>query len=131
MLSTKTKLLLIGGALAAAFGAGWYVQGLRWDAGIAERESAASAASEQRAETITANVITSLRIINTITQANADEKQKTRQRSETRIVYIRQALVSDVCATRPVPVDAVNRLREHADRIRAGTGSVDPGGVAD
>lgn len=114
-------------ALAAGIAIGWYVQGLRWDADIAEQNSATSAANEQRAETITANVINSIRIINSITQANADARQQIQQKAETHIVYIRQALAGDHCATQPVPVDAVNRLREHANRIRAGASSADPG----
>ncbi|MFJ5437872.1 hypothetical protein ACIPT2_08380 [Pectobacterium brasiliense] len=38
MLTTKMKALLLCGGLAAAFGAGWYVQGLRWDTDIAQRD---------------------------------------------------------------------------------------------
>ncbi|MBT9429431.1 MULTISPECIES: hypothetical protein [Symbiopectobacterium] len=38
MLIAKMKVLLLGGALAAAFSAGWYVQGLRWDTDVAQRD---------------------------------------------------------------------------------------------
>ncbi|WP_170116071.1 DUF2570 domain-containing protein [Brenneria roseae] len=118
-------------ALVVGIGIGWYITGLRWNADVSNRDSAASAANEQRAETITANVITSLRIINTITQANADAKQQIEQKSTERIVYIRQALSADDCAARPVPGDVVNRLREHADRIRSGASSADTSRTSD
>ncbi|WP_211005821.1 DUF2570 domain-containing protein, partial [Pectobacterium versatile] len=115
---------LIG--LVAGIAIGWYVQGLRWDADAAERDSNVSVANKQRAETITSNVITSMRIINTITRANADAKQQIQNESETRIVYIRQSLSGERCAANPVPADVVNGLREHADRIRSGSGSANP-----
>lgn len=118
-------------ALLAGIAIGWYVQGLRWDADIVEMDRQTSAANEQRAEAVTANVISSMRILNIITQVNADAKQQIQQKAETRIVYIRQALSGDNCATQPVPVDAVNRLREHADRIRSSSDSTDSDRVAD
>ncbi|GKX39558.1 hypothetical protein [Pectobacterium carotovorum] len=121
---SDVKSLLIG--LVAGIAIGWYVQGLRWDADAAERDSNVSVANEQRAETITSNVITSMRIINTITRANADAKQQIQNESETRIVYIRQSLSGERCAANPVPADVVNGLREHADRIRSGSGSANP-----
>ncbi|WP_181002440.1 hypothetical protein [Pectobacterium odoriferum] len=118
-------------ALVAGIAIGWYVQGLRWDADAAERDSNVSAANEQRAETITSNVITSMRIINTITRANADAKQQIQNESETRIVHIRQSLSGERCAANPVPADVVNRLREHADRIRNSSSSADSRRTAD
>lgn len=122
---------IAGVALVAGIAIGWYVQGLRWDADAAERDSNVSAANEQRAETITSNVITSMRIINTITRANADAKQQIQNESETRIVYIRQSLSGERCVASPVPADVVNRLREHADRIRASSSSADSHRIAD
>ncbi|WP_264041286.1 DUF2570 domain-containing protein [Pectobacterium carotovorum] len=122
---------IAGLALVAGFVTGLYVQGLRWDADAAERDSNVSAANEQRAETITSNVITSMRIINTITRANADAKQQIQNESETRIVYIRQSLSGERCAANHVPADVVNRLREHADRIRASSSSADSHRIAD
>ncbi|QZN96375.1 hypothetical protein [Symbiopectobacterium purcellii] len=81
---------------------------------------------QQQAETITGNVIHSIRIFNAITQVNHDEKQRIQQRSENTVVYIREKLSTDECAIRPVPDDVVSRLREHADRIRKGTRRADP-----
>lgn len=115
----------------AGFISGLYVQGLRWDADAAERDTSISTANQQRAETITANVITSLRIINTITQANADAKQQIQNESETRIFHIRQSLSGERCAVSPVPADVVNGLREHANRIRHGSSSTNSRRVTD
>lgn len=81
---------------------------------------------QQQAETIAGNVIQSMRIFNAITRANADAKQQIQQRSENTVVYIREKLSTDECAVRPVPDDIVNRLREHADRIRNAPRRADP-----
>ncbi|WP_233981715.1 DUF2570 domain-containing protein [Pectobacterium versatile] len=120
---SDVKSLLV--ALVAGIAIGGYVQGLRWDADAAERDSNVSVANEQRAETITSNVITSMRIINTITRANADAKQQIQRRSENTVVYIREKLSTDECAVRPVPDDVVSKLREHADRIRHSSNGAD------
>ncbi|GLY59674.1 hypothetical protein Pcaca05_05320 [Pectobacterium carotovorum subsp. carotovorum] len=130
-MSIRRSVIIAAVSLVAGFVTGLYVQGLRWDADAAERDSAASAANEQRAEVITSNVITSMRIINTITRANADAKQQIQNESETRIVQIRQSLSGERCAANPVPADVVNRLREHADRIRASSGGTDSRRIAD
>lgn len=122
-MSIRHSVIIAAASLVAGIVIGGYVQGLRWDADAAERDTSISTANQQRAETITANVITSLRIINTITQANADAKQQIQNESETRIVHIRQSLSGERCAVSPVPADVVNGLREHADRIRHGSSS--------
>lgn len=44
------------GALAAAFAAGWYAQGLRWDADVASREAAASAAQTEASNRAVARI---------------------------------------------------------------------------
>ncbi|MCA6962434.1 hypothetical protein [Pectobacterium odoriferum] len=124
-MSIRRSVIIAAVSLVAGFVTGLYVQGLRWDADAAERDSNVSVANEQRAETITSNVITSMRIINTITRANADAKQQIQRRSENTVVYIREKLSTDECAVRPVPDDVVSKLREHADRIRHSSSGAD------
>lgn len=122
-MSLRSTVIVAAASLVAGVVIGGYVQGLRWDADAAERDTSILTVNQQRAETITANVITSLRIINTITKANADAKQQIQNESEARIVHIRQSLSGERCAVSPVPADVVNGLREHADRIRNGSSS--------
>lgn len=62
---------------------------------------------------------------NQIAQDNSNEKQQIQQRSEASVKYIREKISTDECAGRLVPVDAVNRLREHANKIRHSTDSTD------
>lgn len=130
-MSIRRTVIISTASLVAGIVIGGYIQGLRWDADAAERDSNVSAANEQRAAMITSNVITSMRIINTITRANADAKQQIQNESETRIVYIRQSLSGERCAANPVPADVVNGLREHADRIRNSSSGADSRRTAD
>ncbi|MEY8710472.1 DUF2570 domain-containing protein [Mangrovibacter phragmitis] len=82
------------------------------------RADAAEKALTQ-AKTVTANVMTTLSIFNTISQANADAKQRIEKQTEDRVVIIEKAIASDDCAKQPVPSAAVEQLREHANRIRS------------
>lgn len=56
---------------------------------------------------------------NEISRANTYEKQQIQQSSEAAVIYIREKLSADECATRRIPDDVVNRLRQHADKIRS------------
>ena len=76
-------------------------------------------------EAITRNVITTMNLIRDISQATQNAKNELAQNSETRIVYIRQALEGDQCAKQLVPAAAAHSLREYADDLRAGAGGPD------
>lgn len=56
---------------------------------------------------------------NEISRANTYEKQQIQQSSEATVIYIREKLSADECATRRIPDDVVNRLRQHTDKIRS------------
>lgn len=76
-------------------------------------------------EAITNNVITTMNLIRDISQATQNAKQELAQNSEKRIVYIKQALQGDPCATQPVPSDAADSLREYADSLRSSSSGAD------
>ncbi|HCL6207382.1 TPA: DUF2570 domain-containing protein [Enterobacter hormaechei] len=76
-------------------------------------------------EAITRNVITTMNLIRDISQATQNAKNELAQNSETRIVYIRQALEGDPCANQLVPSAAADSLREYADSLRTGPGGAD------
>lgn len=76
-------------------------------------------------EAITNNVITTMNLIRDISQATQNAKNELVQKSETRIVYIRQVLEGDPCANQLVPSAAAGSLREQADSLRSGPGSAD------
>ncbi|MFY0454849.1 DUF2570 domain-containing protein [Enterobacter cloacae complex sp. YD70/O97D2] len=69
-------------------------------------------------EAITSNVITTMNLIRDISQATQNAKNELAQKSETRIVYIRQALEGDPCSNQLVPSAAADSLREYADSLR-------------
>lgn len=87
-------------------------------------------AAEQNAsaaESVTANVIRSVSIINAISEANQHAKQQIALDSQTAQKDIRVAVAGDDCADRPVPAAAVKRLHDYADSLRAGSGGATSG----
>ena len=90
----------------------------------ASKEKARADSAEQQAEAanaVTANVIQAVNIINTISEANQDAKNKIALESQRAQNDIKVAVANDDCARRPVPVAAADRLREYADSLRAGS----------
>ncbi|MFT4271296.1 MAG: DUF2570 domain-containing protein [Pantoea sp.] len=109
-------VLLLIILLGLVGGGAWF--GYQYKSNSARADAAEKTANQ--ASMVTANVLKDVSIINSIVQANADAKQKTDQESAGRIVVIQQAVAADECAKRPVPAAAVEQLRDHANRIRAG-----------
>uniref|UniRef100_UPI00068F3AC8 DUF2570 domain-containing protein n=1 Tax=Erwinia oleae TaxID=796334 RepID=UPI00068F3AC8 len=91
----------------------------------AKAETEQAKQNQKQAEAITSNVITAVTLFNDIAKTTHDKKQQNNEESETRVVYIREALKGDACAVQPVPSAAVDRLREHRNKIRSGSGSAD------
>lgn len=114
--------------LFSLIGAGGYF-GYQFKSNSDRADSAENAAKQ--ASTVTANVLRTVSIINSIVQANADAKQKTDQQSAERVVVIQKAVAGDECAKRPVPAAAVEQLRDHANRIRSGATGTNTGKPAD
>lgn len=109
-------LCLFGGACWSA----WYYS----DKASSEKERADSA--EQQAETanaVTANVIRAVSIINAISEANQNAKNKIALESQRAQADIKVAVADDDCASRPVPAAAADRLRKYANSLRPGSGS--------
>ncbi|MED5757818.1 DUF2570 family protein [Enterobacter roggenkampii] len=106
---------LFGGACWSA----WYYSDK------ASQEKARADSAEQQAEAanaVTANVIQAVNIINAISEANQDAKNKIALESQRTQADIKVAVANDDCARRPVPAAAADRLRKYADSLRAGSG---------
>ncbi|CNC67720.1 hypothetical protein [Yersinia pseudotuberculosis] len=87
----------------------------------------ADAAAKERDEArfILSNQIRMVNIINDIAKANEHEKTNIRNNSEVRVAAIKKDISADECATRSIPVAAVERLRKHANQIRSGATGTD------
>lgn len=103
------------------------IGGIAWSAGHYhdkwQAEKTRTEAAEQRAdstEAITANVLRTVTIMNTITEANQHAKEQIALESSRAARDIKVAVAGDDCANRPVPAGAANRLREYADSLRTG-----------
>lgn len=73
-------------------------------------------------QVITDNVLRTVSIINTISEANQHAKDQIALESQRAAHDIKVAVANDDCAARPVPSRAAERLRRYADSLRASSG---------
>lgn len=104
---------------------GWAVNHYRDNAITYKDQRDKATAKAESSEAITGNVIRTVGIINTITEANQHAKQQIALESQNAANDIKVAVANDDCARQHVPVAAANRLRQYADSVRAGSGSSD------
>lgn len=84
----------------------------------------ASASSNQ---SITDNVLRTVSIINTISEANQHAKDQITLELQRAAHDIKAAVANDDCAAHPVPARAAEWLRRYADSLRASSGGTTPG----
>ncbi|HEC2582063.1 TPA: DUF2570 domain-containing protein [Raoultella ornithinolytica] len=93
----------------------------------AQQETRAETAEQQvtSAQAITANVLTTMTIFNSIAEANQHAKEQIALDASGASADIRVAVANDDCTNRPVPAGAVKRLQKYANGLRQGaSGSV-------
>jgi ABC-type protease/lipase transport system fused ATPase/permease subunit len=92
-----------------------------------QQETRADAAEQQvtSAQTITANVLTTMSIFNSIVEANQHAKEQIALGASGASADIKMAVANDDCTNRPVPSGAVKRLQQYANGLRqSASGSV-------
>lgn len=91
---------------------------------VGKEKQRADGAEEQvnSAQTITANVLTTMSIFNSITEANQHAKEQIALDASGASADIRVAVANDDCTNRPVPAGAVKRLQQYANGLHQGTG---------
>lgn len=102
---------------------GWLV--LHYHNAAAQQESRAESAEQQvnSAQTITANVLATMTIFNSIAEANQHAKEQIALDASGASADIRVAVANDDCTNRPVPAGAAKRLQQYANGLRQGAGS--------
>lgn len=75
------------------------------------------------AQTITSNVLTTMTIFNSISEANQHAKEQIALDASGSAADIKVAIADDDCTNRAVPVGAVKRLQQYADGLRQSAGS--------
>lgn len=91
----------------------------------AEQEKQRADGAEQQvnaAQTITANVLTTMSIFNSITEANQHAKEQIALGASGASADIKVAVANDDCTNRPVPAGAVKRLQQYANGLRQSAG---------
>lgn len=93
-----------------------------------EQQARADAAEQQvnAAESVASNVLTTMSIFNTISEANKNAKEQIALDASGASADIKVAVANDDCALRPVPDGAVKRLQQYADSLRQGAGGSAP-----
>ncbi|MFJ5316571.1 hypothetical protein [Pectobacterium versatile] len=119
MLTTKMKALLLCGGFAAAFGAGCYVQGLRWDTDIAQRDKQQSEDISASQQAVIAGQSLQFHRYNEIArQANQYAITIKGKSDEKQIIY--RTVIKHHSASREcVPDDVATGLLDYAHRLRA------------
>ena len=74
------------------------------------------------AQAITSNVLTTMTIFNTISEANQHAKEQIALDASGTSADIRVAVANDDCTNRPVPAGAVKRLQQFANGLRQSAG---------
>ena len=111
IIATTLLLIMLGGV--AKIASGYHDRAIKAESSI---ESSAM---------VTKNIITTMNLINKISEAAHEEKQSLAEKGETHVVYIHQALKGDACANQPVPVAASDSLQQLKDNVRTSTSSAD------
>ncbi|HEN4994679.1 TPA: DUF2570 domain-containing protein [Klebsiella aerogenes] len=75
------------------------------------------------AQTITSNVLTTMTIFNSISEANQHAKEQIALDASGATADIKVAIAADDCANRAVPAGAVKRLQQYANGLRQSAGS--------
>lgn len=75
------------------------------------------------AQTITSNVLSTMTILNSISEANQHAKEQIVLDASGAGADIKVAIADDDCTNRPVPASAVKRLQQYANGLRQSSGS--------
>ena len=102
---------------------GWLA--MHYHNAAAQQESRAETAEQQvnTAQAITANVLTTMTIFNSIVEANQHAKEQIALDASGASADIRVAVANDDCTNRPVPGGAIKRLQQYANGLRQSAGS--------
>ncbi|HBR7006767.1 DUF2570 domain-containing protein [Klebsiella pneumoniae] len=101
---------------------GWLA--MHYHNAAAEQKTRAESAEQQvnAAQAITSNVLTTMTIFNTISEANQHAKEQIALDASGASADIRVVVANDDCTNRPVPAGAVKRLQQFANGLRQGAG---------
>ncbi len=100
--------------------------GLIWSANHYHGKYLAEIDRANTAQIITSNVLQTVSIFNSITEANQHAKEQIALVASGAARDIQVAVANDDCRIRPVPAGAVKRLHDYANGLRQSAGGSDP-----
>lgn len=106
---------------------GWLA--MHYHNAASKQKTRAETAEQQvnAAEIVASNVLTTMTIFNTISEANQHAKEQIALDASGASADIKVAVANDDCARRPVPDGAVKRLQQYADGLHQGAYGATPG----
>ncbi|XYQ52850.1 hypothetical protein ACS91J_13280 [Pectobacterium carotovorum] len=119
MLTTKMKALLLCGGLAAAFGAGWYAQGLRWDTDIAQRDKQQADDISTSQQAVIAGQSLQFHRYNEIAKQANNYRINIQAKSDEKQIIYRTVIKHHPASRECVPDDVATGLLDYANRLRA------------
>ncbi|MFJ5456291.1 hypothetical protein [Pectobacterium sp. CHL-2024] len=120
MLTTKMKALLLCNGLAAAFGAGWYAQGLRWDTDIAQRDKQQSEDVSASQQAVIAGQSLQFHHYNEIARQANQYAITIKDKSDEKQIIYRTIIKHHPASRECVPDDVAAGLLDYAHSLRAG-----------
>lgn len=117
----QINLLLTGCALAAAFSAGWYIQGVRWDADVAARDKQSSEVRQVQQQSIIAQQVFTFQRLNQIAADTYQRSLSIKADSDEKQIIYRTIVKGDPVGRQCVPDTVSGRLLDDAHRLRART----------
>ncbi|EOX2170487.1 DUF2570 domain-containing protein [Klebsiella pneumoniae] len=102
---------------------GWLA--MHYHNAAAEQKTRADGAEQQvnSTQAITANVLTTMTIFNSIAEANKNAKEQIALDASGAAADIKVAVANDDCAPAGIPAGAVKRLQQYKDSLRHRSGS--------
>lgn len=120
---SRLKAIISAVVICLIVSLGWLA--MHYHNAASQQESRADNAEQQvtSAQTITANVLTTMTIFNSIAEANQHAKEQIALDASGASADIRVAVANDDCTNRPVPAGAIKRLQQYANGLRQSAGS--------
>ncbi|WP_186372005.1 exotoxin [Yersinia alsatica] len=125
-MSGKLITALIAVLIAIFTGLSWIA--FHYHSQSVEKDAVITTVTSERdvAQFTLGNYTTSVRIFNDIAKANEDAKSQITLVSQRTKADIKTAIANNDCTNRLVPAGAIDRLREHSNKIRNRPASANP-----
>lgn len=126
-MSIRSTVILGSVSLLAGIALGWYVQGLRWNADVAERSKKASEDISAGQQVVIAGQAFQFQRFNEIARQASQYAINIKGQSDEKQIVYRTIIKRDPAGRQCVPDDVASRLLDYTHRLRASAMHADSG----